>query len=349
MTSEQRILIISPNWVGDAVIAQPLLRLLKQQDPACTIDVLAPGWVAPVWRAVREVDSVLVTPFKHGALQLRERWKFARQLRKQGYAAAYVLPNTLKFALIPFLAGIPRRIGYKGEMRYGLINVMHHKSKHAPRPMVSFYAALANIPAPVAPAPGDLPKPTLTVNSAQLAAAADVLGLNAESRLVAFAPGAEFGPAKRWPASHFAELAQIIKKNYPDVQIALLGSPKDKEVCDEIVASQPWLLNFAGRTTLDQAIAMLARAEVVVSNDSGLMNIASALNRPIIGLYGPTDHVNTPPFSDVAKIVSLHLDCAPCGQRECPLGHHRCMRDLSADMVWKSLNPMLNSPGRNAS
>jgi heptosyltransferase-2 len=341
MKQAQRILIISPNWVGDAVIAQPLLRLLKQKDPQCVIDVLAPSWVAPVWRAVSEVDTVLETPFKHGALQLRERWKFAQQLRKRGYAAAYVLPNTLKFALIPWLAGIPRRIGYKGEMRYGLINVMHHKSPHAPRPMVSFYAALANAPALTAPAPADLPRPTLVVTQAQSDSASARLGLQPGSRLIAFAPGAEFGPAKRWPANHFAELAKIIRKNYPDVQIVMLGSPKDREVCDEIAAAQPWLLNFAGVTTLDEAIAMLAKADVVVSNDSGLMNIASALNRPIVGLYGPTDWKHTPPFSDVAKIVSLNLDCSPCQQRECPLGHHHCMRNLTADIAWKPLQAIL--------
>lgn len=341
MSQPYRTLIISPNWVGDAVIAQPLLRLLKQQRPERPIDVLAPGWVAPVWRAVHEVDTVLEAPFKHGALQLRERWKFARQLHQRGYADAYVLPNTLKFALIPWLAGIPRRVGYQGEMRYGLINVMHHKSPHAPRPMVSFYAALADAPASVVPAPADLPRPTLTVSQEQLDIAATRLGLQPGNRLIAFAPGAEFGPAKRWPPHHFAELAKIIRSNHPDVQIVMLGSPKDREVCDEIAAAQPWLLNFAGVTTLSEAIAMLALADVVVSNDSGLMNIASALNRPIIGLYGPTDHVNTPPFSDVAKIVSLHLECSPCGQRTCPLGHHYCMRNLSAEMVWEPLQQML--------
>ena len=341
MKQAQRTLVISPNWVGDAVIAQPLLRLLKQQHPERPIDVLAPSWVAPVWRAIHEVDTVLEAPFKHGALQLRERWNFAQQLRKRGYADAYVLPNTLKFALIPWLAGIPRRVGYKGEMRYGLINVMHHKSPDAPRPMVSFYAALANSPAPVAPAPADLPRPTLTVTQAQLAVATARLDLPSGSRLVAFAPGAEFGSAKRWPSNHFAELAKIVRNNHPNVQIVMLGSPKDREVCDEIAAAQPWLLNLAGVTTLDEAIAILAKADVVVSNDSGLMNIASALNRPIIGLYGPTDWKHTPPFSEVAKIVSLNLDCAPCQQRECPLGHHNCMRNLSAEMVWQPLQQLL--------
>jgi len=341
MTQAPRTLIISPNWVGDAVIAQPLLRLLKQQNPERPIDVLAPGWVAPVWRAVAEVDSVLEAPFKHGKLQLRERWDFAQQLRRRGYAAAYVLPNTLKFALIPWLAGIPLRVGYKGEMRYGLINVMHHNPRQAKRPMVSFYAALAHAPSPAAPAPADLPRPTLTVTDTQLADATTKLGLQPGSRLIAFAPGAEFGPAKRWPSSHFSDLAKLVRKNYPDVQIVMLGSPKDREVCDEIAAEAPWLLNFAGVTSLDQAIAILAKSEVVVSNDSGLMNIASALNRPIIGIYGPTDYTHTPPFSEVAKIVSLNLDCAPCQQRVCPLGHHNCMRNLSAEMVWKPLQELI--------
>ncbi|MGZ3238115.1 MAG: lipopolysaccharide heptosyltransferase II, partial [Burkholderiaceae bacterium] len=198
-------------------------------------------------------------------------------------------------------------------------------------------------PAPAAPSPGDLPRPTLSVTQAQLDSASVRLGLQPGSRLIAFAPGAEFGPAKRWPANHFAELAKIIRKNYPDVQIVMLGSPKDREVCDEIAAAQPWLLNFAGITTLDEAIAMLAKADVVVSNDSGLMNIASALNRPIVGLYGPTDWKHTPPFSDVAKIVSLNLDCSPCQQRECPLGHHNCMRNLTADIVWKPLQAILSA------
>lgn len=337
----QRTLIISPNWIGDAVIAQPLLHLLKQHNPDRPIDVLAPTWVAPIWRAVREVDTVLVSPFKHGTLQLRERWNFAKRLKTRAYAEAYVLPNTFKFALIPWLAGIPRRIGYRGEMRYGLLNEIHHDTPLAPRPMVSFYAALAGAPAPLALAPTALPRPTLTVTQAQLAEAATQLGLQPGSRLIIFAPGAEFGSAKRWPPGHFAQLAQLIGQAYPDAQVALLGSGKDRAVCDEIVAAAPWVQNLAGVTTLDQAVAMLAIADAVVSNDSGLMNIASALNRPIIGLYGPTDSNNTPPFSDVAKILSLHLDCAPCRQRECPLGHHHCMRKMSANMVWTPLRAML--------
>ena len=338
----QRILIISPNWIGDAVMAQPLLRLLKEREPARPVDVLAPAWVAPVWRAMREVDTVLESPFKHGALQLGERWRFARRLRRRGYGAAYVLPNTLKFALIPWLAGIPRRVGYKGEMRYGLINVMHHDDRAAPRPMVSFYAALAAAPMMFVPLPSALPRPALHVPDAQSEQVLSQLGLGAGQPLIAFAPGAEFGSAKRWPAAHFAALAQAIRQAHPAAQILLLGSGKDKPVCEEIAALAPAVRNLAGVTALDQAIALIARAAAVVSNDSGLLHVASALNRPVVAIYGPTDPDHAPPFSDMAAALSLRLDCAPCKQRECPLGHHRCMRDMQADMVWTALRPMLD-------
>jgi heptosyltransferase-2 len=248
-----RTLIISPNWIGDAVMAQPLLRLLKELDPQRPIDVLAPAWVAPVWRAMSEVDTVIEAPFRHGALQLRERWKFAQQLRQRGYAAAYVLPNTLKFALIPKLAGIPRRVGYRGESRYGLINVMHADDSSAPRPMVSFYAALAAAPAAQVPGPSALPRPRLQVTDSQKSEVVAKLSLQTEGPLIVFAPGAEFGSAKRWPTAHFAQLAQTIRQTHPSAQIVLLGSGKDHAVCEEIRAAAPMVHNFAGVTTIKRS------------------------------------------------------------------------------------------------
>ena len=336
-----RTLVISPNWIGDAVMAQPLLRLLHDRHPERPIDVLAPGWVAPVWRAMREVDTVLEAPFRHGALQWRERREYAKMLRARGYADAYVLPNTLKFALIPWLAGIPRRVGYKGEMRYGLLNVMHHDNRDKPRPMVSFYAALANAPARDVPPPPALPRPSLFVSEERVAEAVSRVGLSMKQPLVLFAPGAEFGSAKRWPTTHFAELAKAIQREHGDVQIALMGSGKDKEVCDRIVALSPGVHNLAGATRLDEAVALIARASAMVSNDSGLLHIASALNRPIVAIYGPTDPLHAPPFSDVAKSIFLGIECAPCKERECPLGHHRCMKEISAGMVWEPLRGMI--------
>ena len=341
MTHSARTLVISPNWIGDAVMAQPLLRLLKDRYPQRPIDVLAPAWVAPVWRAMREVDTVLETPFRHGALQLGERRRYAKALKQRGYAEAYVLPNTLKFALIPWLAGISRRVGYKGEMRYGLINVMHDDDAQAPRPMVSFYAALADAPKREVLMPSALPRPALVVKPEEAAQVAAKLGLQPHRPLIAFAPGAEFGSAKRWPVTHFAELAKTVFAQQPGTQIALLGSAKDKGVCEEITALVHGVRNLAGVTSLAEAIALIAQADAVVSNDSGLLHIASALNRPIVALYGPTDPHHAPPFSDVTESLYLGIECAPCKQRECPLGHHNCMRGISAEMVWQPLREMV--------
>lgn len=336
-----RTLVISPNWIGDAVMAQPLLRLLKQHHPERPIDVLAPAWVAPVWRAMREVDTVLEAPFRHGALQLRERRKYAEILRARGYAAAYVLPNTLKFALIPWLAGIPQRVGYRGEMRYGLLNVMHRDNRNAPRPMVSFYAALANAPTGDVPPPSALPRPSLFVPEERVLQVVVRLALHAERPLVLFAPGAEFGSAKRWPAIHFAALAKTLFEERPGVQIGLLGSGKDRDVCEEVVAQAPGVRNLAGVTKLDEAIALIAHADAVVSNDSGLLHIASALNRRIVAIYGSTDPNHAPPFSDVATSLFLGIECSPCRQRECPLGHHRCMNEILPAMAWEPLQRMV--------
>jgi heptosyltransferase-2 len=335
-----RTLIISPNWIGDAVMAQPLLKLLKLAHPDRQIDVLAPAWVAPVWYAMAEVDSVVETPFRHGVLQLRERWRFARQLRMRDYAAAYVLPNTLKFALIPWLAGIRQRVGYVGESRYGLLNTLHRDDKQSPRPMVAFYAALARPPALSVPQPSELPRPTLTVDTARITAALHTARLEVGRPLVVFAPGAEFGSAKRWPITHFAELAGMLRQAIPDVQVVILGSEKDRAVGDAITTIAPFIHNLAGSTVLEDAIALIAKADAVVSNDSGLLHIASALNRKIVALYGPTDPTHAPPFADVFRTIYLALDCAPCRQRECPLGHHRCMKDIPAEVVMQALREM---------
>jgi heptosyltransferase-2 len=343
--SASRILVISPNWIGDAVMAQPLLQLLRAAHPDAAIDVLAPPAVSPVWRQAAEVAEVLETPFRHGALQLRERWKYARLLKRRGYAAAYILPNTIKYALIPWLAGIRRRVGYKGESRHGLINVMH-RDETPPRPMVAFYAALAAPPVTTQGAAlrAALPRPKLAASAAQIAAVCERTGIAPGRPLVAFAPGAEFGGAKRWPARHFAGLAQAILARDPSTQIALLGSPKDKEACAEVasgLAADAAVFNLAGVTSLAEAIALIARCAAVVANDSGLLHIASALNRPVVALYGPTDPDHAPPFSDMAASISLRLDCSPCKQRECPLGHQDCMVKLAPELVWQSLQPML--------
>lgn len=338
-----RTLIISPNWIGDAVMAQPLLYLLKQEHPDRAIDVLCPPSTAAVWRAMQEVDDVMENSFRHGALQLGERWTLSRTLRQRGYADAYVLPNALKYALIPWMAGIRRRVGYKGESRYGLLNVMHHDQEEKPRPMIAFYAALAKAPSAVATPVAALPRPRLHVSESEIKRAMGFAALHMEWPVVIFAPGAEFGSAKRWPARHFAQLANLVWQSMPYAQIILLGSNKDNAICEKIVSLERRVRNLAGLTRLTEAIALIARAHVVVANDSGLLHIASALNRPLLALYGPTDPEHAPPFSDVAKSLSLKLPCAPCKQRSCPLGHRDCMRKMDSEMVYQELKPMLKS------
>jgi len=342
MSGQERTLVISPNWIGDAVMAQPLLRLLKQAHPERAIDVLAPPQVVPVWRRIQEADQIMETPFRHRALQLGERLKTAKQLRMRGYRDAYVLPNTLKYALIPWLARIPRRVGYKGEMRYGMVNVMHHDDS-PPRSMVPFYAALAR--EPELPLPGQLARPSLIVAGEETEAVTRRLGLSLARPLVAFAPGAEFGIAKRWPPAYYAQLAARVGAILPDVQIALMGSVNDVETCEQVRIqsglAEGVVRNLAGQTSLDDAIALLAQTRAVVSNDSGLLHIASALNRPVVALYGSTDPNYAPPLSEIARTISLRLECSPCRQRECPLGHHDCMTKMSVDRVWSELAPIL--------
>jgi heptosyltransferase-2 len=209
--------------------------------------------------------------------------------------------------------------------------------------MVPFYAALAR--EPELPLPGQLARPSLIVAGEETEAVAARLGIDLGRPMVVFAPGAEFGIAKRWPPAHYGQLAARVVETIPDVQVALLGSPNDLDACEQVQAQAGLaagaVRNLAGQTSLDDAIALLARARVVVSNDSGLLHIASALNRPVVALYGSTDPDYAPPLSEVARTVSLRLECSPCRQRECPLGHHDCMNKMSVDRVWSELAPIL--------
>ncbi len=347
--SQPRILIIAPNWIGDAIMAHPLIQRLHQQQPEVALDVLAAPAVAPVCRAMAEVSEVMVTPFRHGALQLRQRWHYARQLKQRGYLAAYVLPNTIKYALIPWLAGIPLRVGYRGESRYGLINRMHFDDQPA-RPMQRFYAALALAPENYAGL-GSIPKPRLQVSAARQQQVMQQFALDPAMPWLGLAPGAEFGPAKRWPARHFAELARLALQADPQQGVLLLGSVKEAEASQEILSllgqhfSAAELArrchDLAGKTSLDEALALIAQTQAMVANDSGLLHISSALNRPVLACYGPTDPDHAPPFADKSYAWSLRLDCAPCKQRVCPLGHQACMQEMQADVAWQHLQGLL--------
>lgn len=319
-------LVIAPQWIGDAVMTEPLMRRLAARGEAVTVGALP--WVAPVYRAMAQVREVIEFPFQHGGLQFKARRTLARQLQGR-FDTAYVLPNSLKSALLPFLADIPKRVGYLGEARVGLLTHRLKNPKGKP-PMVAFYSALSGDSG----IEGDRPHLRLPEGLAVDAAARQG---HAPGGYYVFAPGAEYGPAKRWPASHYGRLALLL-----DAPVLLLGSAKESPLCDEIAAQAPGrCVNLAGKTSLLDAFGLIASARAVVSNDSGLMHVAAALGAPQAALFGSSSPLHTPPLSDRAHVVWLKqdadyappLDCAPCFERECPLGHTRCLNDIAPERV----------------
>ena len=326
-----KALVVAPSWIGDTIMAQPLFARLHATNPGLQLDALAPRWVAPVLQRMNEIAEVVDSPFGHGQLSLRARWRLARQLAARGYDAAYILPNSLKSALPPFMAGIPRRVGFTGESRYGLINVRHTLDKAALPLMVERFAQLAEPPG--APLPRPVSHPKIRSTAADQEETLTALGIERPPRIAAFCPGAEYGPAKRWPAAHFAALARMLAS--AGYAIWLFGSPKDHAVAEEISQLAPGLCrNLCGATALGQAVDLLALADLVVCNDSGLMHVAAALDRPLVALYGSSSPGFTPPLSDQADILSLNLDCSPCFKRDCPLGHLDCLNKLTPEQVF---------------
>src|SRR5258708_8689379 len=311
-----RTLVVAPSWIGDAVLSHPLLVRLKERDPRGSIDVLALPWVLPVYRGMMEGAGTHALPFGHGDVKLGARRRFAKTLPQ--YDRAVVLPNTFKSALIPWHAGIPVRTGYRGEMRFGLLNDARRLDEAALPLIVERYAALAQ-PAGEALQPG-LPNPRLAVDDAARRATLAKFAVDSCKPAAAFAPGAEYGPAKRWPARHFASLAATLANR--GYQVWLLGSQQDAGITAEIQRlAENISLDFAGRTTLDEAIDLLSLAAHVVTNDSGLMHVAASLDRPTTALFGSSSPAVTPPLSAPAPVITLNLSCSPSFQPLSPLAH----------------------------
>jgi len=320
-----RILVIGPSWIGDTLLAQPLLALLRDRHSNLTLDVLAPAWTLPLVRRMPEVRHGILSPFRHGDLQLGRRRQLARELAAERYDQAIVLPNTIKSALVPCFARIPLRTGYRGEMRWGIVNDLRSLDAASVPLLAERYAALASGPDETLRRP--LPAVHLKVDEAVRSATLRRLGLEAAQPAVVLCPGAEYGPAKRWPVRHFSGLARELVARGRSVWI--VGSDADRALGDAIVQSAgAGSRNLCGRTTLDEAIDVLASAEVVVSNDSGLMHVAAATGRPLVALYGSSSPAHTPPLARDAEILRLDLPCSPCFKRECPLHHFNCLTQL---------------------
>ncbi len=324
-----KILVVGPSWVGDMVMAHSLFQVLKRQQPQAVIEVLAPPWSAPLLARMPEVERVIAQPLAHGHLELNTRYALGRSLRSENYTQAIVLPNSFKSALIPWWARIPQRTGFLGEWRYFLLNDVRPLNKGTLYRTVDRFVALSAEPSDALAA---VPRPYLRVESAQAQATAQRLQLNTERPVLALCPGAEYGAAKRWPQAHYATVARA--KIAQGWQVWLLGSRKDAPVGQAIaVLTGKHCENLCGHTQLAEAIALLSLATAVVSNDSGLMHVAAALDKPLVALYGSSDPLFTPPLSDKAQIISLGLACSPCFKRQCPLEHLRCLRDITPEQV----------------
>ena len=341
----RRILIIAPNWIGDAVMSQPLLAKIKATEPEVLIDVLATPWVAPIYRACAEVNTIILADLQHGKLQWFLRRALAKRITKECYTACYVLPNSFKSALIPWLAGIPARIGYRGEMRGGLINqTKPNPAKTVRAPMVEHYANLYPPPLNAVTTKAH-PNPIIprlcVMESAQRSAAEKLAAAGiAREALFVLCPGAEYGPSKRWPAPHFAQLANAILQDNPKAHVLLLGSAADHAIGQTMIQaanSSNRILNWCGHTTLDEAIAIIGACHRLVTNDSGLMHIGAALSVNQVALFGSSDPKHTPPISPKARIIYLHLPCSPCHKRTCPLGHLNCLNQIHPQQVFATL------------
>jgi heptosyltransferase II len=336
----ERLLIVGPSWLGDAVMMGALVHRLKAVDPGREITVLTPPHLEDVVRRLPDVDETLVNPFAHGALKLGERARFGRSLQGR-FDTAIVLPHSWKSALVPLFAGIRTRRGFVGEARYLVLNDARPLDEAALPRMVDRFCLLAE--APGVRVPSASPPPKLDIDPANVAAIRARLGL-ADGPAVALCVGAEYGPAKRWPARHFAELTRRLLGQ--GIQPWLLGGPGDVAIGAEVAGLAPGAVDLTGRTSLGEAADLIASAVAVVSNDSGLMHVAAAVGRPLVALYGSSSPTFTPPLSEGAVILSENLPCSPCFERVCPLGHFNCLNGLSPDRVWAALRPRLPSPAK---
>jgi len=329
------ILIIGPAWIGDMVMAQSLFKTLKLRYPEVQIDVLAPEWTFSLLKCMREVNQAIPTPLTHGQLHLATRYRLAKQLQKNTYDQVIVLQNSFKSALVPWFARIPKRTGWLGECRYFLLNDARRLDKTRYPRMVEQYVALGLEKGETLPE--ILPYPEFIVSPSARETTLSAFDLHlTQQPILGLGVGAAFGPSKRWPIQYFGEVAK--QKLAQGWQVWLFGSEQDRSLTEVVMQmTQQQCSDFSGKTLLNQTLALLSCTSGVVTNDSGLMHMAAALNKPLIAIYGPTSPAFTPPLSNHATILKLNLACQPCFARVCPLKHHRCMTELSPAMVLSAM------------
>ncbi|MEO0574450.1 MAG: lipopolysaccharide heptosyltransferase II [Pseudomonadota bacterium] len=337
MTEAGPILIVGPSWVGDMVMAHSLCQLLQQHAPERAIDMLAPPWSLPIVERMQGVRRGIALDLKHGELGLGVRRRLGHSLREQRYARAIVLPRSAKAALVPWHANIAQRTGFKGEMRFGLLNDIRPYDRTVLDQTVKRFAALA--PATHGELPETLPAPVLQKDTAALDAALTVFDLSADQPIVGLLPGAEYGPAKCWPLPKFATLARALIAS--GVQVGIFGGPNDRAAGATISEAAPGVTNLVGETSLAQVVDLLSACTAVVSNDSGLMHVAAAVGTHVVAVYGSSSPAMTPPLTERADVHYLQLSCSPCFKRECPLEHLNCLHQIDVDPVLNSVRAVL--------
>jgi heptosyltransferase-2 len=342
----RKILVIAPAWVGDMVMAQSLLIYLKELCQSLTVDVIAPRATLPLLDRMAQVNAGLALDIGHGQLMLKERYRVGRSLRQTKYDQAIVLPNSFKSALIPWFGKIPVRTGWKGEFRHGLLNDLRHLDKCSLPLMVQRFCALATKEEGGQVA--ETPVPVLSVDEDNLARLLNSNHLDLSRPVLGLCPGAEYGAAKQWPARYYAAVAD----HYIDQggQVWIFGSKGDRAVGEQIsitvsAANRNACLDLTGKTDLVDVVDLISQANCVVSNDSGLMHVSAALNRPMVVVYGSSSPEFTPPLSDNAEIASVKLDCSPCFKRDCPLGHTNCLQQLYPSQVIEMLDHLAADRG----
>ena len=323
------------------VMAQCLLQTLKSREDNPAITLAAPAVTARLAHRMPEVGKIIETPFQHGRLQLADRWRIGRSLRGHRFDQAIILPGSLKAALLPFFAKAAVRTGYRGEPRWGLINDPRTRPSTKDDPMAARFVQLAF--AADAATVSTYPYPRLVNYPQNVARIFQSIGRNVTSApIIALCPGAEFGPAKRWPEAHFAAVADhFLQQGW---QIWLLGGQSDQAVARNIVrtSSDPeQCVDLTGKTSIEDVIDLLAHVRAAVSNDSGLMHVAAATRTPIVGIFGSSSELHTPPLGRLTDAVSQTLDCRPCFARKCPLGHTQCLETLGPDRVIASLSALI--------
>jgi heptosyltransferase-2 len=320
------ILIVPYMWIGDFVRGHTVVRVLKQRWPNRPIDLLVTSLCAPLVDYMPGVRAGIVWDLPRRRLALAKQWALAAQLRERGYGTALVMPRTWKSAIAPTLAGIPERVGFVGEARFGLINRWRWGEKALPR-FIDKNAALA-LP-DGAPLPPEWPVPQLRVPAEEVARWRQANGLGTAAA-VALGPGS-VGASKRW--TYYPEAARLLAQQGLDVWV--VGGPGEKALAAEIVAAGGPRVRDLTSTDLRNGILAVAAAKVAISNDSGLMHIAAAVGTPTMGIFGPTSPYLWAPLNGLAATVltKTQLSCQPCQRTVCTMNDHRCMRDIPASDV----------------